>query len=175
MKELSINEFLLKEPVTDLQGLTNNPSQYILNIEDNYDEFVSHVNKDRDRYIEDGIITIDGGLFIKQYYREISGVKYWDDLPTLWSYILNIIEEYFIEGQAKVYFPSQQIEILLKSLYKEKVEFSIAQDKLIIDQEIFLKTFLDRAESFFTTLTKKLDLKKYEFEITQIQKIRLMI
>ncbi|MEK5068724.1 hypothetical protein [Sporosarcina sp. FSL K6-1508] len=175
MEELTINEFLIKNPITDLQDLIVNPSQYIINVEDDYNKLISIITKDQDRYIENGIITIEGGIFIKQHYQEISGVKYWDDLPTLWSYILNVMEEYLVDGQAKIYFPSQPIKIQLKKLYRKKIEFLIDHNRLIIEQDIFYKTFLDRAESFFNILVNKLDLEKYEYEIKQIQKIRLMI
>ncbi|MFJ7746943.1 hypothetical protein [Peribacillus sp. NPDC097295] len=175
MEILTFNEFIIKKPVTDLQDLVNNPVQYIVNIEKDFNEFISIINNNRDRYIEDGILTLEGGLFIQQHYREISGVKYFDDLPTLWSYILNVVEEYLEIGNGKSYFPSQPIKIQLNQLQKRKVEFLIDHNRLEVEQDVFLKVILDRAEFFFITLVKELSLSKYKYEIDQIQKLKSMI
>ena len=175
MEIVTINEFLIKRPVIDFQDLINNPTQYTVNIKNNWNEFVSIINNDRNRYIEDGILILDGGLSIKQYNKEILGFQYWDDLPTLWSYILNVIEEYLENGIGKAYFPSQPIKIQLKLLQNKKIHFLIGDHALEFEQKMLLGIILNRAEFFFNILVKELNLTKYNYEIEQIKKLKASI
>lgn len=83
--------------------------------------------------VEDGILTLDGGIIITYNYRIISEVSNWDDLPTLWAYLLNSIEELVEEGKSEFYFPSQPINVTL-DIYKN--------DKSKLDLKLKIKVLL---------------------------------
>lgn len=174
MKKLTIGQFLIKKPITNPKDLVSKPNLYITSFEDNYNEFILHLKNNYDSYIEDGILTLDGGITVNHYHQEICGVEYWDDLPTLWSYIVNLVEDCLVEGEGMCYFPSQPIEIRLFKTKGNKVQFSIDNNSFETEKDIFLTTLLNQAELFFNTLIKELDLSKYQYEINQIKKIRLM-
>lgn len=73
---VTINEFIVKRTINDLEDAVNNPDKYTISINDNWDEFVSFINNNRSKYIEDSLLTLDGGLSIKKYNKEILGVRY---------------------------------------------------------------------------------------------------
>ncbi|TKI70741.1 hypothetical protein FC756_06495 [Lysinibacillus mangiferihumi] len=178
MEIITINEFIVKRTINDLKDAVNNPDKYTISINDNWDEFVSFINNNRSKYIEeDGLLTLDGGLSIKKYNKEILGVRYWDYLPELWAYILNVIEEYLEEGIGKCYFPDQPVRIQLKQLKNKKIQFLFDNDDHVLEfeQKMLLGIFLNRAEVFFNVLVKELDLTGYSYQIEKIQKLKTRI
>ena len=44
MEVVTINEFVVKRIIDDLEDAVNNPDKYTISINDNWDEFVSFVN-----------------------------------------------------------------------------------------------------------------------------------
>lgn len=174
---VTINEFIVKRTINDLEDAVNNPDKYTISINDNWDEFVSFINNNRSKYIEDSLLTLDGGLSIKKYNKEILGVRYWDYLPELWAYILNVIEEYLEEGIGKCYFPDQPVRIQLKQLKNKKIQFLFDNDDHVLEfeQKMLLGIFLNRAEVFFNVLVKELDLTRYSYQIEKIQKLKIRI
>jgi len=174
MQKLKIGQFLIKKTITNPKDLVSKPNLYITSFEDNYNEFISHIKNNYDSYIKDGILTLDGGITMNYYHQEVWGIEYWDDLPTLWSYIVNVVEDYLVEGEGVCYFPSQPIEIRLFKTQGNKAQFSIDNNSFETEKGIFLTTLLNKAELFFSTLIKELNLSKYQYEINQIKKIRLM-
>lgn len=174
---VTINEFIVKRTINDLEDAVNNPDKYTISINDNWDEFVSFINNNRSKYIEDSLLTLDGGLSIKKYNKEILGVRYWDYIPDLWAYILNVIEEYLEEGIGKCYFPDQPVRIQLKQLKNKKIQFLFDNDDHVLEfeQKMLLGIFLNRAEVFFYVLVKELDLTGYSYQIEKIQKLKIRI
>lgn len=174
---VTINEFIVKRTINDLEDAVNNPDKYTISINDNWDEFVSFINNNRSKYIEDSLLTLDGGLSIKKYNKEILGVRYQDYLPELWAYILNVIEEYLEEGIGKCYFPDQPVRIQLKQLKNKKIQFLFDNDDHVLEfeQKMLLGIFLNRAEVFFNVLVKELDLTGYSYQIEKIQKLKIRI
>lgn len=174
---VTINEFIVKRTINDLEDAVNNPDKYTISINDNWDEFVSFINNNRSKYIEDSLLTLDGGLSIKKYNKEILGVRYWDYIPELWAYILNVIEEYLEEGIGKCYFPDQPVRIQLKQLKNKKIQFLFDKDDHVLEfeQKMLLGIFLNRAEVFFYVLVKELDLTGYSYQIEKIQKLKIRI
>ncbi|MEI2368317.1 hypothetical protein V8V69_20205, partial [Niallia circulans] len=90
MEKLLIISLILKKVVTDLQDLVSNEEKYIVKLDDQKN-FINNIKSQMK--VEDGILTLDGGIIITYNYRIISEVSNWDDLPTLWAYLLNSIEE----------------------------------------------------------------------------------
>lgn len=178
MEVVTINEFIVKRTIDDLEEAVNNPDKYTISINDNWDDFVSFINNNRNKYIEeDDLLTLDGGLSIKRYNKEILGVRYWDYLPELWGYIVNVIEDYIEEGIGKCYFPDQPVKIQLKQLKNKKIQFLFDNDDHVLEfeQKMLLGIFLNRAEVFFTVLVKELDFTRYSYEIERIQKLKTRI
>ncbi|MGG3799652.1 hypothetical protein [Metabacillus fastidiosus] len=175
MNKVKVFSFLVKKPFTDLQELLSRPENYIISIENDLDKFIAFIKKNKDDMFEEGILALDGGISISQGYKKIIDVNYWDDLPTLWAYILNLIEDYLKEGKAKCYFPSQPIEINLKEASQDNIIFSIGKNSLNVKKEIFFDVFLEQASIFFDILVNKLDLSPYQYEIKKIKEIKQLI
>ncbi|MEC2078460.1 hypothetical protein [Metabacillus fastidiosus] len=175
MDKITVSSFLVKKPITDLEDLLNRPEDYIITTKNDLDDFVEFVKKNKDNLFEEGILALDGGICISQGYKTITDVGYWDDLPTLWAYLLNLIENYLKEGEAKYYFPSQPIEINLKEGTQGNIIFSIDKNSLNVKKEIFFDVFLEQASIFFDILVNKLDLSSYEYEIKKINEIKQLI
>ncbi|MED4454872.1 hypothetical protein [Metabacillus fastidiosus] len=175
MNKIKVFSFLIKKPFSNLQELLSRPENYIISTENDIDGFVAFVKKNKDNLFEEGILALDGGICISQGYKKITDVGYWDDLPTLWAYLLNVIEDYLKEGEAKCYFPSQPIEINLKEGTQGNIIFSIEKNSLNVKKEIFFDVFLEQASIFFDVLVNKLDLSSYEYEIKKIKEIKKSI
>lgn len=173
MEKLLIISFILKKVVTDLQDLVSNEEKYIVKLDDQKN-FINYIKSQMK--VEDGILTLDGGIIITYNYRIISEVSNWDDLPTLWAYLLNSIEELVEEGKSEFYFPSQPINVTL-DIYKNdksKLDFKIENKGFIVGYKTFIQEVLKRAEEFFNILVYELNLVKYDYELKQIEKIRMM-
>ncbi|MCM2980192.1 hypothetical protein M3599_04525 [Niallia circulans] len=142
MEKLLIISFILKKVVTDLQDLVSNEEKYIVKLDDQKN-FINYIKSQMK--VEDGILTLDGGIIITYNYRIISEVSNWDDLPTLWAYLLNSIEELVEEEKSEFYFPSQPINVTL-DIYKNdksKLDFKIENKGFIVGY----KTFIYRKEN----------------------------
>ncbi|MEK4824048.1 hypothetical protein NSS71_05705 [Niallia sp. FSL W8-0951] len=173
MEKLLIISFILKKVVTDLQDLVSNEEKYIVKLDDQKN-FINYIKSQMK--VEDGILTLDGGIIITYNYRIISEVSNWDDLPTLWAYLLNSIEELVEEEKSEFYFPSQPINVTL-DIYKNdksKLDFKIENKGFIVGYKTFIQEVLKRAEEFFNILVYELNLVKYDYELKQIEKIRMM-
>ncbi len=68
MEIVTINEFIVKRTINDLEDAVNNPDKYTISINDNWDEFVSFINNNRSKYIET-ILTLDGGYLLKNIIK----------------------------------------------------------------------------------------------------------
>ncbi len=109
---VDIKDFYLKEQVYDLDDLIKNPNAYIGGF--NTESLVTLMKANRKKYIESGILLIEGGIAFTSSYKEIGQLPIFDDLPSLYGYYLNAMEEYLEEGIAAFYYPSQPIGVKLE-------------------------------------------------------------
>lgn len=79
---MDIKDFYLKEQVYDLDDLIKNPNAYIGGF--NTESLVTLMKANRKKYIESGILLIEGGIAFTSSYKEIGQLPIFDDLPSLW-------------------------------------------------------------------------------------------
>lgn len=168
MGNLKFDVFILKKKVTDLEELKNNTDEYCLVLNENLNSIKDIINSDS---IDDGILNLDGGVIIEYNYKPLTDFSFWDDLPTLLSYMLNLVEEFKENGQASFYFPSQPMKVELK---KEgtKAKFSVHEKSIVVNSDVLIDDILRNTRKFFELLTNELQLSKYQFELDQIESIR---
>ena len=172
MKKIKINEFILVKPVMSIKDLVSHPTKYVLTMDGDYADFINYIKNNHAQFIDDGILSIDGGVIIQINYQEITLIEQWDDLPTLWSYYLNVIEEYLENGEGEYYFPSQPIQIKLSSASKGKIRFSVDKRTIEFTSTHFFTSMIQQAETFFEMIVNDLGLLKYRSELLQIENIR---
>lgn len=69
MEIVTINEFIVKRTINDLEDAVNNPDKYTISINDNWDEFVSFINNNRSKYIETAFLHLMGGYLLKNIIK----------------------------------------------------------------------------------------------------------
>lgn len=123
---------------------------------------------------------LEGAIYLKYGDEVILDFKLWDYVDQLWAYMLNLIEEFSLNGSSEILFPDQPAKIKFKK---------ISDDYMIMDLETntcytwtlpskeFLITLLNESEVFFNSITENLGLtdKQYGFEISKTQKLKEQI
>lgn len=167
---MDVKNFYLKKNVFDLDDLMSNPSSYIGGFNNQF--IIDVVKDDKKKYIEDGLLTLDGSLIFNEGNKEIGGIPLFDDLASLYAYYLNAVEEFMTEEVVDFYYPSQPIEVRLQKVNGNKTKISVDSQSLVIDTELLLNSILSNSESFFKLLVNELKLGKYAYEIKQIENIK---
>ena len=143
-----------------------------------YDDFINvkdskkilEIEKDLDDFYLDGVIEIKNE---KQIFLEIND---WDLVDQLWSYILNLIEEYNESGESEIYFPDCPNKIKIKKMYDGYLMLSITTDqerRELMNQNEILGILLNEANVFFNSISILEDYKDYSLrEIERVKKIK---
>lgn len=168
MKSLTIDLFILKKNVTNLEELKNNPDNYCIYFQDCSVSIKDYIDIEN---MEDGILSLDGGIIINYQYKSLTDETYWDDLPTLLAYMLNLVEDYINSGEASFYYPDQPLKVMLENQGK-LARFSIEEKSILIDDKLLINSILDNSQKFFYNIVNELGLNKYQFELDQIKSIR---
>lgn len=155
--------------VTNLQEAVNNPSQYFVDLNDR--QMMADVAKQLDPEYLEGVIRICyNGQALLDY-------RHWDLIDQLWSYFINLLDEFLSDNHSEIYFPDQPIKIELRSL-SEDLLLLIVEDKgsrkTTLPKREFIKAILAGGKEFFHGISNYLipeDQERYEFELELIQKI----
>lgn len=166
---MDIKNFFLKRDVFDLGDLTSNPSLYIGGFNNQF--MVNTIETNKEKYIENGMLNIEGSIIFNVGGKEIGGILLFDDLVSLYAYYLNAIEEFMVEEIANFYYPSQPIEVRLEKGNGGKIKISIDGQSLVVSTDLLFSLILSSSESFFKLLVNELNLEKYQYEIKQIEHI----
>lgn len=169
-RKMEIRNFFLKKEVFDLGDLTNSPLSYIGGVNNEF--MVEVVKTNKKKYVEAGMLNLEGGIIFKVGYKEVGGIPIFDDLATLYAYYVNAIEELLDEEVANFYYPSQSIEVRLEKNTNGKTKISIDNQELLVSTDLLLNMILSNSESFFNILVNELGLKKYVYELKQIELIK---
>lgn len=134
----------LKNPlqkITNLDEIKFNTEKYFVDINNSKRivEFLSILDFD----------YLDGAILIRYNDEIIMDSTLWDLIDQLWSYILNLIQEFINTGEAETFFPDQPVKIKLKKITKSTVLFSVYNNSWQFDTNSFIKSLLDGAEVFF--------------------------
>ena len=170
MRKLDIKNFFLKKDVFDLGDLISNPSLYIGGFDNQFLVDIVEINKEK--FIEDSVLNIEGSVIFKVGGKEIGGIPLFDDLASLYAYYLNAIEEFLVEEIANFYYPSQPIEVRMEKASEGNTKISIDNQSLVVSTDLLLRLILSSSESFFKLLVNELDLNKYQYEVKQIERIK---
>ena len=155
-EKMEINSYILKPghegvPLKTYDDFINvNDSSSLLEIEKDLDDFY-----------------LDGAIEIKYKDQIFLDINNWDLIDQLWSYILNLIEEYMQTGKSKVYFPDSPNEIKFERVIKNNMMLSITTDKkrkIVQNEEEMIRVLLRYSKKFFNDISILRDYKKDSLE-----------
>lgn len=167
---MEIKSFYLTKNVFDLEDLMNHPELYVGG--SNNQKMLSFIKEQESKYVQDGLLEIEGSITFSNHGLCIGDLPIFDDLATLYSYYLNAIEEYIDNGVAQFYYPSQPIEVKMEKVPRGDVCLSIGSKQIVFLEVELLEKILMLAREFFGVLVEDLSLGKYKYEIGQIKKLR---
>lgn len=172
MKEmLQIESLLLKRDVEDLRDLALNPDEYYISIQDNREDAKNLLKSLKEFKDEKDLFYVDGVIFIKIGWKVIIPYGFWDEISSLWPYLINLIEDYQNAGKAECSFPNQPITIEMSKLDSRFLLFSVDDNKLKIEEQYFISILLDAAEDYFTFLYEAIG-ELDSFELNRINKLK---
>ena len=115
---MEINSYILKPghevvPLKTYEDFINvNNSENLLEIEKDLDDFYLY-----------------GAIEIKYKEQLLLDLDDCDLIDQLWSYILNLIEEYSKNGESEIYFLNYPTKIRMEKMYDNYLMFSTVTDK----------------------------------------------
>lgn len=76
------------------------------------------------------------------------GIKYWDLIDQLWSYFINMLEEYKMFGRAETYFPDMPVKIEFIKLQHGMIKFVISDSSFVLPEKELFSELLNHATFF---------------------------
>jgi len=154
-----------REKIYDLFLLKNNPSRFLIDIDDT--SAIAKIKNAIDRDYIEGVIYIQYGNQIVMDYTM------WDLVDQLWSYIITAIKQYLVDGASKFYFPDQPLLIELQKKSHTEIGFKVHDQELkewILPEQSFLIALLKSAQHFFTQLNnlELIDNDNYHYQRKKI-------
>lgn len=163
-----IDSYVLKPEIKKIKPNDPNLSNYFIPIGD-----IKKGGMDKKKM---NPMEIDGYIYISyDGTNVIMNAKYWDSISYLWVYLLNLIEDFFETGDAKVYFPDQPVKVSLKNINRMNVEFCLENKRWILPKKVFLTSMLNAAEDYFGTIGIFLSTGIFAEQISQIKKLRMHV
>ncbi|GAA4078286.1 hypothetical protein [Amphibacillus indicireducens] len=111
--KFKIETFILWEPILDFMDFEENPNKYLVSINYQKEEAEKILRKLASKVETDDLLYVDGVVFMEYQGQTIIPCIYWDEISALWSYIVNLIEDFITTGEGLYYFPGQPIEMKL--------------------------------------------------------------
>ncbi|AVQ47667.1 hypothetical protein [Clostridium botulinum] len=120
---------------------------------------------------------LEGAIYLRYGDETILDFKLWDYVDQLWAYIINLVEEFTLNGDSQTLFPDQPIKIKFKSISDEYMIMIVENDSLYtwtLPKKEFLNILLNESELFFKTITENLNISEsyYTFELSKIQELK---
>ena len=143
------------------------PEDFFVNVDDT--EKLKSIANDLDIDYLDGAITI----YYQGHY--IIDFALWDEVDTLWAYLMNAIEELLKNGKSHTYFPDQPIRIDLRVEGKGMIRLVIGKGEhgdYLLPREILLNSLINGAEHCFLMIKKLLKTDNNDYHLEQIKRIR---
>lgn len=136
---------ILTRPVEDAEDLAAHPDRYVVDLfsnEDRAEEAWLRAGATHHFSHNDGVITLmwDG--------VQLLGVPDWDDIVVLWSYLVNVVDDYLVTGRGHCLFPDQATPIVLERIHGGAL-ITIGDTKMLVDPTTFCRELLDEAERFW--------------------------
>lgn len=152
--------------VTDLNEMLQSPEMYFIDIDDSKSIINIYNRLDLD--------YLNGAILYKYNNEVLMDFRLWDLIDQLWSYIINLIEDFIDNDIAETYFPDQPIKISISKVSNSTVLFSVNSKQWQLERDCFLKSLLDGAENFFIKMTtySKHRNEYYEDELGRIRSLR---
>lgn len=122
---------------------------------------------------------IEGAISLKYLDEEIFGLKDWDLIDQLWSYLIDMVKSVQENDSAKTFFPDQPIRLEMKRVVENQILFSVEANethKWVLPEKAFFSILLESAYDFFDTMAK-LFLEKglYREELSIIEELKKII
>ncbi|SHH88420.1 hypothetical protein SAMN05421807_11728 [Virgibacillus chiguensis] len=167
---MRITNYFLKNKVYKLNDLITNSDVYIGGFDNQ--SLIKLVQKNKAAYVENGLLMLEGGLIFRTNGKEIGSISMYDDLPSLYAYYLNAVEEYLDSGEAGFYYPSQPIEVVITKDIGLKSKVTIDANPLIVMEKELLQALIYSSQCFFEVLFYDLKLRAYKQELLQIETMK---
>ena len=121
-----------------------------------------------------------GAIYLKYGDEVMLDFKLWDYVDQLWAYILNLIEEFVLNGSSKILFPDQPAKIKIKKISDEYMIMVLetnTRHTWTLPSKEFVITLLNESQFFFKSITESLRLTEdqYSFEISKTQELKQKI
>lgn len=100
------------------------------------------------------------------------GVKYWDLIDQLWSYFINMLEEYKVSGRAETYFPDMPVKIELITLQHGMIKFVISDSSFVLPEKEFFSEILNSATFFFEKMQDLFINSDYTHDLERILNLK---
>ncbi|ENJ9654218.1 hypothetical protein AB2T14_001841 [Clostridium botulinum] len=120
---------------------------------------------------------LEGAIYLRYGDETILDFRLWDYVDQLWAYIINLVEEFTLNGDSQTLFPDQPIKIKFKSISDEYMIMIVENDSLYtwtLPKKEFLNILLNESELFFKTITENLNISEsyYTFDLSKIQELK---
>lgn len=148
--------------ITDLNQLIYNPEQYFIDIDDSISIMKIYDELDYE-YLHGAICIMYGDKCLMDY-------RLWDLIDQLWSYFINLIEDFYNTDFAETYFPDQPIKITISRSDKSNIIFTLNSSEWILNKHGFLSSILNGAQNFFIRMDAYA-VSKNEYYINEINRI----
>lgn len=118
---------------------------------------------------------IEGAIEIRYYGQEVMGIKYWDLIDQLWSYMLNLVGEYLQKGMSECYFPDMPVKLSFTSKSNGLIQFQIAENKWVLPEKEFINCLIEGSLFFFEKANELIENVDYTSDIKRINQMKLSI
>lgn len=120
---------------------------------------------------------LEGAIYLKYQDKTILDFKLWDYVDQLWAYVINLVEEFILNGNSQTLFPDQPTKIKFENISDEYMTMIVENDRIHIwnlPKKEFLNTLLNESELFFTNITESLNVPEshYTFELSKIEELK---
>ncbi|WP_077308224.1 hypothetical protein [Terribacillus halophilus] len=164
---LQIKQFIVIKPIRRLNNSLMNTDEHVCFLEGNEEKFIDFLKTNLEELLDDNLLSIDGGLSFRFKSKEYLGVEYWDDLPMIWGFLFNTLEECLEIGEGKCLFPGQPILLAMKDV-GTNIQVQFDHKIVSIDRELFVKELSTHGKLFYNTLVTAFNLASYKYDLDRV-------
>ena len=107
---------------------------------------------------------IDGAICIKYNDEVLIDFEYYDLIPDLWSYILNMTEDYLKTGYGETDFPDTPVQLEFKRIKEGYMEYNLDNERIaILPEKEFFNMIVKESKLFFKNICKGVGLSEERY------------
>ncbi len=139
------------EGLVDVFAVAEQQEDFLLDIFEHEVEAADlwHRRRQRNQWWNEGLVRL------RYQETELIEASLVDDVYALWSYLLNLVEEFLEAGRAESSFPDKTTPIVMETR-KGRVFFSVDTTRVMIEPAAFISSLVNEAERFFDWIQRNL-------------------